>query len=108
VSPVGKPADFLQQRNLISDSLGAEFAELGGPFVLSLDLRDLAPQPLRLHLLLVRILPLLEFDLSQLVVDNGSPIEQLLLFEKPSATEKTSSMPTSGGTKARRRSTPIC
>jgi hypothetical protein len=28
VSPVGKPADFLQQRNLISDSLGAEFAEL--------------------------------------------------------------------------------
>jgi hypothetical protein len=70
---------------------------------------------LRLHPLLVRDLPLLvlalaplELDLSQLVVDNGSPIQQLLLFEKPSATEKTSSTPISGGTKARRSSTPTC
>ncbi len=54
--------------------------ELGEPLVLALDLRDLALQPP--HPLLVRDLPLLEFvlvpielDLSQLVVDNGSPVE---------------------------------
>jgi hypothetical protein len=57
--------------------------ELGEPLVLALDLTDLALQPP--HPLLVIDLPLLELDLSpieldlsQLVVDNGSPVEQLL------------------------------
>ena len=62
--------------------------ELGEPLVLALDLRDLALQPP--HPLLVRDLPLLEFvlvpielDLSQLVVDNRSPVQHRQAAAEP-------------------------
>ena len=89
-NPSSKPAVFLQQGNHISDSPGVGFAwvelvaeldEIALSLALSSASRSFSLLScygfagLRLHPLLVRDLPLLELDLSQLVIDNGSPIE---------------------------------
>ena len=60
--------------------------------------------PQLLALVLQLLHSLLVLDLSPLVVDDGSPVQQLLLFEKAAPTEKTSSTPKSAETRATRSS----
>ena len=88
-----KPAVLLQQGNHISDSLGiglvgfelvAELHKIALSLALSSASRSFSLLScygfagLRLHSLVVLDLSPIELDLSQLVVDNGSPVEQLL------------------------------